>query len=229
MTDSATEERIVYVKPLTRAHGFGFNALGLVIFAVTMFLLLTDTPIIPAAYGLLFIASAALIFLGSAKIFEPPVSMTITPQEITYIHSRGTWCIDWANLLRFDIPRLHRGLELETMPYIGFRLHDIEPVLRKITPRLAVYLLSEQRHLLVAALRHERPDLREYSPYFEVPDRYRSASGTEYRGVQAMFAVRCEHFRELLGYDLFVPAAALDRDPEDFITWLQQLKNTRAI
>ncbi|WP_404408734.1 DUF2982 domain-containing protein [Pseudidiomarina marina] len=229
MTDTSTEERIVYVKPLTRAHGLGFNALGLVIFAVTMFLWLIDAPIITAAYGLLFIASALLIFLGSAKVFEPPVSMTITPKEITYLHRRGRWQIQWNNILRFDIPRLHRGLELEQMPYIGFRLHDIEPIIQTITPRLAVYLLSEQRHLLVAALRHERPELREYSPYFEVPDRYQSASGTEYRGVQAMFAVRCEHFRELLGYDLFVPAAALDRAPEDFITWLQQLKNTRAI
>ncbi|PHR63574.1 DUF2982 domain-containing protein [Pseudidiomarina marina] len=228
MTDTSTEERIVYVKPLTRAHGLGFNALGLVIFAVTMFLWLIDAPIITAAYGLLFIASALLIFLGSAKVFEPPVSMTITPKEITYLHRRGRWQIQWNNILRFDIPRLHRGLELEQMPYIGFRLHDIEPIIQTITPRLAVYLLSEQRHLLVAALRHERPELREYSPYFEVPDRYQSASGIEYRGVQAMFAVRCEHFRELLGYDLFVPAAALDRAPEDFITWLQQLKNTRA-
>jgi len=228
MTDTSTEERIVYVKPLTRAHGLGFNALGLVIFAVTMFLWLIDAPIITAAYGLLFIASALLIFLGSAKVFEPPVSMTITPKEITYLHRRGRWQIQWNNILRFDIPRLHRGLELEQMPYIGFRLHDIEPIIQTITPRLAVYLLSEQRHLLVAALRHERPELREYSPYFEVPDRYQSASGIEYRGVQAMFAVRCEHLRELLGYDLFVPAAALDRAPEDFITWLQQLKNTRA-
>ena len=71
MTDTSTPERIVYVQPLTRAHGFGFNALGVVIFAVTMFLWLTDTPIIAAAYGLLFITSAVLIFLGSAKIFEP--------------------------------------------------------------------------------------------------------------------------------------------------------------
>jgi hypothetical protein len=229
MNDTSTPERIVYVQPLTRAHGLGFNALGVVIFAITMFLWLTDTPIITAAYGLLFITSAVLIFLGSAKIFEPPVSMSITPQAITYLHRRGTWQIQWDNILRFDIPRLHRGLELDSMPYIGFRLHDIEPVLQSITPRLAVYLLSEQRHLLIAALRHERPDLREYSPYFEVPERYKGASGTEYRGVQAMFAVRCEHFRELLGYDLFVSATALDRPPEEFITWLQQLKNTRTI
>jgi len=221
-------ERQVTVTPLARANGFGFNALGLVIFAVTMLLWLSDTPIAPAAFGLLFIASAVLIFLGSAKFFEPTCSLLITPTFIRHYHRRGEWQINWDNVVRFDIPRVHRGLELEELPYIGFRLNDIEPLLEQITTRFAVYLLSEQRHLLIVALRHERPDLRDYSPYFEIPDRFQAESGTLYKGVQAMFATRCGHFRELLGYDLFIPASALDRSPDDFLRWLKQLQSTRA-
>ncbi|WP_417685523.1 DUF2982 domain-containing protein [Pseudidiomarina gelatinasegens] len=227
MTD--THEREVLISPHTRANGVGFSALGVVIFAVTMFMWLVEAPIPQAAFGLLYIASAVLIFLGSAKVFEPAVSMKITPATISYLHGRGNWHITWENIVRFDIPRTHRGLDIEELPYIGFRLHDIEPVLHAITPRLAVYLLSEQRHLLVVALRHERPELKDYSTYFEVPDRYKAVSGKEYRGVQAMFAVRCQHFRDILGYDLFIPAGALDRPADEFLRFLQQLQQTRTL
>jgi len=224
----AHEQRRVTVTPLARAHGVGFSALGLVIFGVAIFLWLISAPLPTAAYGLLYIASAVLIFLGSAKVFEPPISLEITPEAIRYCHRRGYWQITWENIVRYDVPRVHRGLELDDVPYIGFALRDLEPLLAEITPRLAVYLLSEQRHLLVVALRHERPDIRDYSPYFEVPDRFAAPSGTVYKGVQAMFATRCTHFRELLGYDLFVPVSALDRPPDDFLRWLKQLENTRA-
>lgn len=219
--------RHVTVSPLARANSLGFNLLGVVILAVTVFLYLTGAPLPAAAFGLLYIASAALIFLGSAKVFEPPVSLVITPQTIRYCHRRGDWQIHWENIVRYDIPRVHRGLELDELPYIGFALRDIEPLLATITPRLAVYLLSEQRHLLVVGLRHERPDIHDYSPYFEVPDRFVAPSGKIYKGVQAMFATRCTHFRELLGYDLFIPISALDRSPEDFLRWLRALQQTR--
>lgn len=225
----AHEQRHVTVTPLARAHGAGFSALGLVIFAVAIFLWLIDAPLPPAAFGLLYIASAALLFLGSAKVFEPPISFEITPEAIRYCHRRGHWQIFWDNIVRYDTPRVHRGLELDEVPYIGFALRDVEPLLADITPRLAVYLLSEQRHLLVVALRHERPDIQDYSPYFEVPDHFVAASGKIYKGVQAMFATRCTHFRELLGYDLFVPVSALDRPPEEFVAWLHALQNTKAL
>ena len=220
--------RQVTVSPLARANSLGFNLLGVVIFMVTVFLYLTGAPLPAAAFGLLYIVSAALIFLGSAKVFEPPISLVITPQAIRYCHRRGFWQINWDNIVRYDTPRVHRGLELDELPYIGFALRDIEPLLADITPRLAVYLLSEQRHLLVVGLRHERPDIHDYSPYFEVPDRFVAPSGKIYKGVQAMFATRCTHFRELLGYDLFIPVSALDRPSDDFLLWLKQLENTRA-
>lgn len=221
--------RQVTVTPTARAHGLGFSALGLVIFAVTAFLWLSSAPIPTAAFGLLYLTSAVLLFLGSAKIIEPPISLEITPQTIRYCHRRGHWQVHWDNIVRYDVPRVQHGLEFDELPYIGFALRDIEPIITTITPRLAVNLLTEQRHLLVVALRHERPDIQDYSPYFEVPDRFAAASGKIYTGVQAMFATRCAHFRELLGYDLFIPVSALDRPPDDFLHWLKQLESTRTI
>lgn len=215
------------VQPAARKDALSFCIGGVVLFAVTMFLLLAGIGLPKAAWALLFIASAALFFLGVAKIVEPPVSLVITPLEIRYEHRRGSWHLQWDNLLRFDIPRTHRGLDLEELPYIGFRVHDMEPILDSISPRLAVYLVSEQRHLLAAALRREKPELNDYTPYYDIPTTYKAASGKIYRGVQALFAVRCEQLRELLGYDLYVPASALDRPLDEFCQWMQQVKQHR--
>ena len=221
------DDRIVYVHPFTRTYAVFFCCFGVAIFAVTMFLWLTNTALAPAAYGLLWLASAVLFLLGCAKLFEPPISLAITPQEITYLHRRGSWRLGWENVMRYGVPTLQRGSGYETLPYLGFRVRDIEPVITAITPRLAVYLLREQRHLLATALRSEKPHLNDFTPYYEVPDRFIGNSGTTYYGVQAMFAKRCEHFRELLGYDLVLSATTLDRDLEEFIGWLQTLERSR--
>ncbi len=216
-----------WVSPTARGHALGFIGLGLAIFAVAMLLLLADLPLPTAAYALLFIAAAAVAFLGIAKLVEPKQSMRITPEQICYLHWRGRWCLDWTNVVRFDVPRVQPGFDLIELPYIGFRVHDIEPILDSISPRLAVYLVSEQRHILTTAIRSERPDTHDYSKYFEVPEVYTAKSGKLYRGVSAMFAKRCEHVRELLGYDLYIPASALDRPADEFINWLHQLQQHR--
>lgn len=215
------------VSPAAKGDALTFLILGVVVFAITMLLFLADLELPKAAWGLLWIASAALFFLGAAKIYEPKVSLVINPETIRYEHRRGTWQIEWDNIVRFDVPRIAEFMKSEDLPYLGFRLRSIEPVLAQISPRLAVHLVSEQRHLLVAALRRERPDLHDYSPYFDLPDKYTAETGKVYRGVQALFAVRCEQLRELLGYDLYVPASALDRPIEDFVSWLKQLQDSR--
>ncbi len=217
----------IQVQPAARKDAISFCIAGVAIFTVTMFLYLAGFALPKAAWALLYIASAAVFLLGIAKIVEPPVSLMITPLVIRYEHRRGSWELSWDNLLRFDVPRTHRGMELEELPYIGFRVHDMEPVLDSISPRLAVYLVSEQRHLLAAALRREKPELNDYTPYYDIPNSYKAPSGKLYRGVQALFAVRCEQLRELLGYDLYVPASALDRPLDEFCQWMQQVKQQR--
>ncbi|RUO62540.1 DUF2982 domain-containing protein [Pseudidiomarina insulisalsae] len=215
------------VHPGARRDALTFCVTGVLIFTATMFLYLAEYELPEAAWALLYIAAAALFFLGIAKLMEPPVSLIITPEEIRYDHRRGQWHFDWDNLLRFDIPRARRGMDFEELPYLGFRLNNIEPVLDTISPRLAVYLVSEQRHLLSAALRRESGEINDYTPYYDIPNYYKAPSGKVYHGVQAMFAVRTAQLRELLGYDLYVPASALDRPLDEFCQWLRDVKEHR--
>ena len=175
------------------------------------------------AYG----AALILLGVGFAKHIEPETSLEITPNHISYRHRKGSWKLAWESILRFDIPHYRRGLEHREMPYIGFRLNDIDAVLRDISPRLAVYLMLEQRSILVAALRSERPDDTDFTEFFDPPSTWSSAAGIEYNGILAAFAHRMQHLRTLLGYDLFIPETALDRPLHEFKAHLVALQTTR--
>ena len=172
-------------------------------------------------------ASGIFMLLGIGKLIEPPVSLVITQEGIQYLHRRGEWHIRWENIIRFDVPRVNRVLDLEDAPFIGFRLHNVEEVLDEISPRLASALLFEQRQLLTMALRHQAPDREDYTPYFDIPDSYTSPNGKVYKGLIGVFGKRMEQMRELLGYDLYVSANALDRDIYEFKAHLQRLQASR--
>ena len=215
------------VTPYAKRNALAFCGLSLVLFVLLVFAHLVRDDIPVGVTVVIGATSGVLLLLGIGKLIEPPVSLAITPEHITYLHRRGSWQISWDNIIRYDVPRVSRLLDLEDAPFLGFRLHDIDEVLQSISPRLASALLFEQRQLLTMALRHQRPDKSDYSEYFEIPDKYVSPEGIVYKGLIASFAVRMQQVRELLGYDLYVSATALDRDVYEFIAHLQKLQASR--
>lgn len=167
------------------------------------------------------------IALGIGKIIEPEVSLEITPEHIRYLHFRGRWELSWADVQRFDIPYVQRGLEQVEVPFLGIRLRHYDTFLRQLSPRLAVHLVHQQRPLMMQAIRSEMPSHREYLDYVDVPDAFVSDSGETFRGVIATFAVRMTLMREMLGYDLYISQNALDRPLPEFISHLKALQSTR--
>ncbi|WP_417436048.1 DUF2982 domain-containing protein [Idiomarina abyssalis] len=215
------------VSPQARRNALTFCGLALLLFALLVFLHLIRNDIPIGLSVVLGAASGILMLLGIGKLIEPPVSLVITPEGIRYLHRRGQWEIRWENIIRYDVPRVNRVMELEDAPFIGFRLYHVEEVLDDISPRLASALLFEQRQLLTMALRHQAPDREDYTPYFDIPDSYISPGGKVYKGLIGVFGKRMEQMRELLGYDLYVSSAALDRDIYDFKAHLQKLQASR--
>lgn len=215
------------VTPHAKRNALTFCGLALLLFALIVFIHLVRDDVPGGVTVVIGATSAILLLLGIGKLIEPPVSLSITPEHLTYLHRRGQWQIRWDNIIRYDVPRVTRILDLEDAPFLGFRLHNVDEVLQSISPRLASALLFEQRQLLTMALRHERPDQSDYSQYFDIPDRYVSPNGVVYKGLIASFAVRMAQLRELLGYDLYVSANALDRDVYEFKAHLQKLQASR--
>lgn len=144
-------------------------------------------------------------------------------------NERGGWILKWRNIQRIDQPRIHLGWDLVELPYIGLKIKDYDAFLTLITPRLAVRLLTEQRAVLMQAMRSERSDCPTggcgsglLGEGLLEESRFCSPSGQRYEGVIAMLGNRMARLRDLLGYDLLVPDNSLDRSPEDFVHLLQQ-------
>lgn len=216
------------VSPQAKRNALTFCGLAVLLFALLVFLHLVRDDIPVGITVVLGATSGIFLLLGVGKVIEPPVSLVITEEGIRYLHRRGQWQIRWENIIRYDVPRVNRVLELEDAPFLGFRLYQVEEVLDDISPRLASALLFEQRQLLTMALRHQAPDREDYTPYFDIPDSYISPNGTVYKGLIGVFGKRMEQMRELLGYDLYVSANALDRDIYDFKAHLQKLQTSRS-
>lgn len=215
------------IRPSAKRNALVFCLAAAGLLCLALILRLLEVNVHLVGWVALLVSAAFILLLGVAKLLEPEVSLLITPSELTFYQRRGFWRLGWDDILRFDVPRVHRGLQLEDLPYIAFRLRTDDAILKTISPRLAAHLILEQRHLIVLALRHEAPDRTDYTEYFDVPDKYVSDSGTVYTGVLAMFATRMQQLRELLGYDLYVSANALDRPLPEFRQFLQELQRTR--
>ncbi|MED7773059.1 DUF2982 domain-containing protein [Aeromonas dhakensis] len=170
-----------------------------------------------------------MIFIGSLKLVEPHFSLSLCHDCLQYHHKYGGWILKWRNIQRIDQPRIHLGWDLVPLPYIGLKIKDYDDFLTLITPRLAVRLLTEQRGVLLQALRSEQPecigggcgDPFQGEGLLE-ESHFRSPSGQRYEGGIAMLANRMTRLRDLLGYDLLVPDNSLDRDPAEFVRLLHQ-------
>jgi hypothetical protein len=224
---SESNSKIIRVRAAAKRNGFttlviGFGILGLSVLWLS---------IAPASLNIpgFFLSCAGLVTLliGLFKIKEPEHSITITPTELTYLHRLGQWRIPWSSIQRFDQPRVTKGLEQKTLNFIGFKITDYEGFVSSISPRLATHLLMEQRPLLL-----QNPDKACTTGNCAGGDilndtKFKLASGKMLTGVQAMLANRMRQLRESLGYDIYIAAAELDREPSEFIDLLKSCQTSR--
>jgi hypothetical protein len=161
------------------------------------------------------------ILVGVWKLGEPHFSLSLCQDCLQYHHKYGGWILKWRNIQRIDQPRIHLGWDLVELPYIGLKIKDYDAFLTLITPRLAVRLLTEQRAVLMQAMRSERSDcptggcgsgLRERDCWRRAASAHPPASAMR---VIAMLGNRMARLRDLLGYDLLVPDNSLT-DPGRF-------------
>ncbi|KFZ37071.1 hypothetical protein HR45_12600 [Shewanella mangrovi] len=172
----------------------------------------------------LFVVGAIALVIGIAKQYEPPVVMTLEAEGLRYFHRRGSVFIEWRNIQRLDFPRVQRGIELIELPFIGVKLHAINPILDNISPRLASGLLSEQRSLVMTALANDE-DLNALEHYLSAEFTPLVVNDDRYRGLLAMFGRRCLTLDKHLGYHLYLPAEFVEETPQEFLRSLRRVWN----
>jgi hypothetical protein len=173
---------------------------------------------------LLLLASLLIIFFGILKINEPQYSFILTRQWLTHIHRYGQWRISWQNILRIDQINLTQGIEQLTLPYLGIKLKQLTAISEHISPRLANRLLHEQRELVMLCLQLKLIDYQQshinFSPF--------ALNNTMVSGPLAAWLHRSELLHQVLGFHLYIPCSALDRDSLDFIRLLRQCQQCAA-
>jgi len=212
------------ISPFSKRNGITLSLLGSIGLIASLIIFITFNNLFALGMMCFALGSVSLI-LGLAKIYEPPVSIILSPKGLEYFHRRGKVFIEWHNIQRVDGVRVTQNMELIELPYIGFKLKHINPILDCISPRLAIGLLTEQRPLLMTAATQDE-DLQSLETYLGAEYTPLVVNGDRYRGVLAMFGHRCQTLAEQLGYHVYLSTDCLDRDVTEFVVlarqWQQQ-------
>jgi hypothetical protein len=212
----------IFIRGVSSHNGFTtllIGASGVLLGGLTI----TVLPELFFLAGILIIAAGIIaLVMGFFKIREPKYSLEITKERLTYYHRLGKWHIEWENVHRVDVPRIHSGLTHIDLEMVGFRLKDSEAFLANISPRLIAHLLMEQRPLLTQAERGSCDTGRCYGDDVIDDAKYKTAAGEELKGIAAMFAHRMRRLQSGLGYDVFISVNELDRSAPEFVALIRQ-------
>lgn len=182
-------------------------------------LLLIPDALHSSAWVLLLICCLLGMVAGYAKLTEPLYVIELDQQGFYYIHHKGRWFIPWQGFSFISVPEL-AGRELA---YIGVKLKGYDEFLNQLQPRLAVHIMVEQRHLLIAALGSNCPSGTCPTDLMVEVGEFRGATRS-YTGAIAMFARRMQLLRQLTGFDLFIPISAIGSEPADFCRKVNQIR-----
>lgn len=184
-----------------------------------LLLLLIPDVLQSTAWVLLLVCCLLGLIAGYGKLTEPLYVIELDQQGFAYQHHKGRWFIPWQGFSFISVPEL-AGKELA---YVGVKLRHYEEFLDQLQPRLAVHLLMEQRHLLIAALGSNCPSGTCPSDLMIEVGEYKGATRS-YKGAIAMFARRMQLLRQLTGFDLFIPMNAIGAKPDDFCRKVNQIR-----
>jgi hypothetical protein len=190
----------------------GMTSLALVLIMMSKYWLEAKLVLI-----LLLLVSLILVFIGITKILEPVSSFSLTPSYLRYQHKYGQWQLPWHDIV--DIRQISESVWLEqiNLPYVGIRLHQLTALIDNMSPRLASRLIHEHRPLIIFCVQHKLIEFEQgiinFSPF--------TLEKKAITGPRAAFLHQMMILKGALGYHLYLPESALDRDCQAFCQLLK--------
>lgn len=220
---------MIKIRGISKRNGLTFIIVSLALLALVI--LLSGIAVLGKIPTYFLVAlSLAGIFVGAVKLREPEFSLIVDREGIKYLHARGSWFIPWHDVQRIDVPTIAHGLDKKQLPYVALRLKSQVYLLDNISPRLASFLVTEQREIAIAALKQdfENWQCADGTCPSEILYRFDDYKTEDkvYKGLLAMLGHRVDILRDKLGYDIYIPASALDREPTEFVGLLRRLQAT---
>ncbi|MFT5995825.1 MAG: hypothetical protein ACI9RV_001418, partial [Glaciecola sp.] len=111
MSGNNLDSNAIFIRGSASSNGMTSLLIGAVV-ALLGAVIITALPKLFFLVGILFLSGSIIAFvMGFSKLREPKYSLEITREAIVYHHRKGKWRIDWENIQRVDVPRVHKGLE----------------------------------------------------------------------------------------------------------------------
>jgi hypothetical protein len=226
MSGNNLESEAIYIRSSASTNGMTTLLVGIAVALVGTAIVL----LLPALFflvGILFLSGSIIAFvMGYYKLREPKYSLEITKEAIVYHHRKGNWRIDWENIQRVDVPRVHKGLEHVELEMVGFRLRDPERFINDISLRLITHLLMEQRPLITQVVVSDCNSGQCHGDDIIDDVKYKCEDGSMLTGITAMFANRMRKLQQGIGYDIYVSVNELDRDCPEFVKLLRECQES---
>lgn len=210
---------VIKIKAQSNHHAVFLMLMALVLFVTTLIISQNYWRQIQLVLTFIYLAELVIFITGLAKYLQPKHSLCLTPSSLKYQHNYGHWQLDWQNVQRISLIHGTLGLTQIRLPYIGIRLLQLATLANKISPRLANRLIHEQRPLLAFAIRLEFITLEQSQLNFT---EFVLPSGEVLKGPLAAFFHHSSVLEKALGYHLFLPETALDRELDEFCLLLNQ-------
>ena len=215
----ASKLPVIKIKAQSNHHALFLMLVALVLFITTLIFNLSYWRQFQLVLTFIYLSELVIFITGLAKYLQPKYSLCLNPKGIIYQHSCGHWQVDWQQIKRISLMNETLGFEQIQLPFIGIHLIQLSILAKQISPRLANRLIHEQRPLLALAIKLKYLTLEQSQLSFEA---FELPSGESITGPLAAFLHHSTVLHQALGYHLFIPETAMDRELNEFCTLLKQ-------
>ncbi|TWX55674.1 DUF2982 domain-containing protein [Colwellia hornerae] len=219
MAEKLVQQPSITIKPIAKHNGIFLVILGALVLFTTLLFAQHYWQTYRFAYMFMTLLSLVIILMGVVKLFEPAISLFLTPDKIIFNHRYGHWQLAWQDIKSINIITEVVGLDRETLPYIGIRLVAIENIANNISVRLANRLIHQQQGLIIYGVLHQLMTMEQAQMNFNP---FILSNGERVKGPVAAFLHQSERLSSAFGYHLFLPADSFDRGINEFCQLIKQ-------
>lgn len=206
--------KTIQIKAIARHHGLFITLTGFIALLIVAWLCSLYWQ--QARFPLMFLVLACIvsIFIGLLKLAEPPYSLLLTPETLTFHHRYGRWQFHWQQLRHIHGVSNTVGITREELNYVGITLSSIDTIASSISLRLANRLIHEQKPLLHYCIKHQ---LLRFEQGMLNVEPYVLSNGEVIKGPMAAFLHHSAALHQALGAHIFIPANNLNSSIDDFV------------
>jgi hypothetical protein len=221
MTAEIDQQPSIIIKPIAKHNRIFLCVFGALLLLITILSAQYFWQMFRLSHIFMILLSLVIILIGVVKLFEPAVSLYLTPSKIIFNHRYGHWHLTWQDIQNINLVSEVVGLQREELPYVGIRLVHIDRVAKNISVRLANRLIHQQKGLIVYSVLHQLMTIEQAQINFEP---FSLPNGEVIKGPIAAFLHQTEQLSHAFGYHLFLPADSFDRSIDEFVSLLKQCK-----